>query len=52
MLLDISYTHDYQATWQRKQQQIINDNIRKKSKHIDHNYQVGDRAYIIKDGNY
>ena len=52
MLLDISYTHDYQATWQRKQRQIINDNIRENSKRIKHDYKVGDRAYIIKDGNY
>ncbi|GFH50558.1 hypothetical protein CTEN210_07034 [Chaetoceros tenuissimus] len=52
MLLDISYEHDYQATWQRKQRQIINDNIRENSKRIDHDYKVGDRAYIIKDSNY
>ena len=52
MLLDIAYVPNYQNTWQRKQKRINYDNIRENSKRVSHDYQVGEQAYILRDGNY
>ena len=36
----------------RKQTQVDKDNQRENKKRVEHDYQVGDRAYITKDGIY
>ena len=49
MLLDISFDHDYQQAWAKKQRQIIKDNQRENSKRVPHDYAVDERADITSD---
>ena len=49
MLLDISFDHDYQQAWAKKQRQIIKDNQRENSKRVPHDYVVGEKAYVTSD---
>ena len=37
---------------EKRQHQINQDNARENSKRVQHDYSVGDQAYIIKDGIY
>ena len=52
MLLDISFSPDYQSIWKNKQKRIDYDNARENSKRAPHVYKTGDYAYILKDGVY
>ena len=52
MLLDIKFHPDYKKVWADKQSRINLDNARENSKRVPHDYQVGDYAYIVKDGVY
>ena len=52
MILNMSYMANWHNIAQKRQQQINQDNARENSKRIQHDYAVGDNAYIIKDGIY
>ena len=50
MLHNLSYIADLERLCQRKQKQINANNRKENSKRIDHDYRVGDKVLLLKDG--
>jgi hypothetical protein len=50
MIMPIVYSANWKSLTDRRQKQIDKDNKRENSKRIPHDYNIGDRVYIIKDG--
>ena len=52
MLLDIDFQPNWAKMWQRKQNIINYNNKRENSRRVSHDYEVGQYAYILRDGIY
>ena len=52
MILPINHVEDWRYISQRKQTQIYNDVIRKKTTRIDHDYRVGDKVMTLTKSEY
>ena len=52
MILNMAYMANWKSVADKRQHQINLDNIKENSKRINHDYAVGDKAYIIQDGIY
>ena len=48
----LQFAADWQAISRRKQQQVDKDNVRENSKRVSHDYSIGDKVLVIKDGHY
>ena len=52
MLLEINFQPKYKEMWPRKQKLINYNNKRESAKWVECDYEVGNYAYILRDGNY
>ena len=50
MLFDIPYIADWNAVGRRRQAAVNHDAERINKKHLDHNYTIGQKVLILKDG--
>ena len=50
MLFDIPYIADWNAIGQRQQTAVNHDAERMNKKHLDHDYAIGQKVLILKDG--
>jgi hypothetical protein len=49
MIFNIATVVDWHALHNRKQTQVLRDNIRENDKRIEHEYNVGDFVYVVRD---
>ena len=50
MLFDIPYVANWNAIGRRRQEQVENTNKRENNRRLSHDYAVGDKILILKDG--
>ena len=52
MVMNIAHIANWKSMAEKRQLQINRDNARENSKRVRHDYVIGDRAYIVRDGVY